>query len=423
MRDPICVMEMGGKGKGLLLHGGHQMEAGDVIFSERVVMKGWGVDFGEQLSTWAQQFLSLPPAHQAAVLALHANEKIEGKETSLMLDMCNPLYRSPDKTVREYSEEEVKAIWSRNGVNVPTGMMADTLQAIRVMKTNSFSWEYEKYSVLFLTLSRVNHSCEPNCIRVERKVGNDDVWVDIVALRNISDGEELTISYLADNETCQSWARRQSFLQGWKFTCCCAACSRLVDVYRAFACPSDKGCKGTVRGLNGRTSDLSSCDKCGSSPSQAACERLLAAETLAIKELERLEKVCMTPKFNPQDLPKALLAAKKGGLTTEHWTVQALCDTNFDFFRQVKDYRAADVHITNRLSFWDAHLTRASVRRAWIREARADNLVRMGHFKEAFELYEVTLGELMCLRPDDTHRDLQDVQKSIEKVLRGDANV
>lgn len=75
---------------------------------------------------------------------------------------------------------------------------------------------------IFPSLARINHSCRPNavfsfCIR------DNAVLLCVLALKCITDGEEITVSYLTD--LCVPIAQRRKLLtEAFKFTCECDCC-------------------------------------------------------------------------------------------------------------------------------------------------------------------------------------------------------
>ncbi|KXX77141.1 SET domain-containing protein 5 [Madurella mycetomatis] len=71
---------------------------------------------------------------------------------------------------------------------------------------------------LFLSASRINHSCVPNADHTCHEGSTDKV---VLANRDISEGEEITISYIANY---LPRAHRQLCLDGWGFSCQCPAC-------------------------------------------------------------------------------------------------------------------------------------------------------------------------------------------------------
>uniref|UniRef100_A0A6C0C2J3 SET domain-containing protein n=1 Tax=viral metagenome TaxID=1070528 RepID=A0A6C0C2J3_9ZZZZ len=107
--------------------------------------------------------------------------------------------------------------------------------------TNCFEEaEAQSYMIMWMP-SFLNHSCLPN-LRVSR----DDASIhSLVALRDISVGEELTLSYIDDMELqdCIS-LRRNTFLQRRGFECRCSLCIAPRDPTRRVNC--DMHCAGDI---------------------------------------------------------------------------------------------------------------------------------------------------------------------------------
>jgi hypothetical protein len=80
---------------------------------------------------------------------------------------------------------------------------------------------------IYRTLSRVNHSCDPNAVVVAGGVGGNDNDVSVLkAACNIVPGEEITISYLG-KYLFAGYPVRQRLLRADKhFACRCARCER-----------------------------------------------------------------------------------------------------------------------------------------------------------------------------------------------------
>ena len=64
---------------------------------------------------------------------------------------------------------------------------------LRIVANNGFRISARKFGV-FLAISRINHSCWPNCLDSEGQVKV------VRAVRRIKRGEELSLSYLSCNE-------------------------------------------------------------------------------------------------------------------------------------------------------------------------------------------------------------------------------
>lgn len=93
------------------------------------------------------------------------------------------------------------------------------------MKTNSFrattpseGGGSKPLGLLFdPTLATANHSCDPNA-----ELECDGRHVQLVALREIREGEEIFISYIDENEPLET--RREMLEERYFFTCSCERC-------------------------------------------------------------------------------------------------------------------------------------------------------------------------------------------------------
>lgn len=76
-----------------------------------------------------------------------------------------------------------------------------------------------RISTLFLTTSRINHECQPNTKSSQTSNGHKVV----TAVRNIEEGEELTLRYL-DHKYFSSSEWQTQTQQTWGFICNCPGC-------------------------------------------------------------------------------------------------------------------------------------------------------------------------------------------------------
>lgn len=94
-------------------------------------------------------------------------------------------------------------------------------QYIGIIRTNAFSIEDDgSGGGVFLEASRINHACDNN----SQKGWNENIKRHTVhALREINEGEEITIYYLAVHNSRQ--ARQEALRAKFKFSCSCRICS------------------------------------------------------------------------------------------------------------------------------------------------------------------------------------------------------
>jgi hypothetical protein len=95
-----------------------------------------------------------------------------------------------------------------------------------VLKTNSFACQIrddtveDTYLCLFPEVARINHACRPNA---HARFIPKTLHMEIKALRDISPGEEISISY---GKIDLKHAERQNlYKQAWGFTCTCEMCA------------------------------------------------------------------------------------------------------------------------------------------------------------------------------------------------------
>ena len=90
-----------------------------------------------------------------------------------------------------------------------------------VLRTNSFQVTVNgvDHLGLYPRVSRINHECRPNCVS---RYSPSTLAMDVVAYRDIKEGEELTFSYLPLNLPRET---RQEMIRGWGFNCTCSLCS------------------------------------------------------------------------------------------------------------------------------------------------------------------------------------------------------
>jgi len=147
---------------------------------------------------------------------------------------------------------------------------------------NSFGHHKEDGLVLYNRISMCAHSCDPSCCW---SYGEEDAFV-LRARVALNAGDELTVSYLQDDDLLKSTAMRQLKLQNWRFTCQCDRCALPVDKGRGFRC---RKCRVGIMFASGKGT-LEPCHGCGARASQEDTEGLLRLEEEYQVRVENMDK-------------------------------------------------------------------------------------------------------------------------------------
>jgi len=153
---------------------------------------------------------------------------------------------------------------------------------VSAWRYNSFGHHKEDGLVLYNRISMCAHSCDPSCCW---SYGDDDAFV-LRARVALNRGDELTISYLQDEDLLKSTAVRQQKLQNWRFTCQCPRCCLRVDMGRGFRC---RRCRIGILYAS-VTGGLEPCRVCSTSPSQEDMGMLLHLEEEYVLRVETLDR-------------------------------------------------------------------------------------------------------------------------------------
>lgn len=145
----------------------------------------------------------LPDHAQAIYMDLHADMRPEKTEPLLRLM----------KMVLKHGD----------GTPLTTAELEQNLRIIATFNTNAFEFPVQNGVVIamFLTISRVNHSCVPSAWKDINMPGPGG-FAGIRAARDLKAGEEITLAY---HETRIPRSQRQeNFRRIWDFECTCPAC-------------------------------------------------------------------------------------------------------------------------------------------------------------------------------------------------------
>lgn len=173
----------------------------------------------EYLLNFAIQIFSLSPHLQRGVFSLRGE-----------------LVTVPASLMRQY-REILGQLCHPDGSHISWRESSRLQDALRIFYTNAATM-YEGSSTrlfwrptevgdgLFLTFSRMNHSCDPNALwdtDLHGRSGVMSVW----AGRDIRPNEEITISYIAAVHTGKPVETRRQILHRWGFECQCSKCGEI----------------------------------------------------------------------------------------------------------------------------------------------------------------------------------------------------
>lgn len=319
----VRTVDTDGRGKILVTEKSYKQ--GEMLFVEEPVieiLQESPQPSMKDLKRWIDLFVQLPEEKQQGILELCCNEVApKGVLASL-------LGQTGEGAKALSGDLPVEVVW----------------KFLRIMEGNSFQVPTDAGVRVELVLlgSRMNHSCLPNALRGP---GREKGTVEVRALRDLGEGEEVNVSYIGEALSKPTAPRRAILEARWQFKCLCERC-QASDVLRAFRC---EVCGGThlVPGVGTGDSENSvgPCLACG-------------APGFAVDALERRWDVAFLAA--EQDLGRAgravtaALEAKDGA---------ALTAAVKDAFEALAAANRAEENCTLQMS----HHLRLRFRKAWIK--------------------------------------------------------
>ena len=201
---PVMVTEIQGKGRGLVA--ARDIEMGELIFKDKPVLK---LDVNAECyptdpifrTSLKEQIKSLPS---------EAKLQFDKLKTSDGNNIYNSRGRGNDKEV------------------LYSFLLNSKVYDYKILNEGKVNGEY---ALLHLNTALLNHSCAPNAVSSGLKlVGDEDLIVELRAIKNISKGEEITICYFMDVKKYGSIPRKRktTIKKEMGFDCKCPACSGQV---------------------------------------------------------------------------------------------------------------------------------------------------------------------------------------------------
>jgi len=236
-----------------------------------------------------------------------------------------------------------------------------------VWRYNSFGHHTEAEGlVLYNRTSLMAHSCAASCCWL---YGDNDAYVlrSRVALK---EGDELTISYIGDDDLIKSTDMRREKLLGWRFICRCDRCVMPRDEARGFRCPNCNIGTTTFQDVVDDSTDVETvteatpCDTCGSVIAPNAIKSYTTVESLYNKRLDECDKNDL------EDLHAVWTEAVK--IFTQHWIIAHLAGLICEGLRDVYQFDEAIHFHSIKLNYLRKVMPLASYTLAWAHEESAD---------------------------------------------------
>ncbi|KJP86127.1 hypothetical protein AK88_04250 [Plasmodium fragile] len=229
---------------------------------------------------------------------------------------------------------------------------------IQVWHYNAFGHHTDNEGlVLYNRISMLAHSCNSTACW---HYGSDDSFV-LRARVKLSVGDELTISYLGDDDLYKSSNIRREKLTNWLFVCMCSRCTNPIDKSRGFKCSM---CGVGTFFIKSEYDDeipiVTKCNICESEVSESMAYEYIEYEKSYIERLQDTDKT---------DLPDALavyVQAEK--IFTQHWIMYQLYTILFEGYRDSCNWEKAIYYQTQRIKYAVDVIPRANYVLAWLYE-------------------------------------------------------
>lgn len=181
-------------------------------------------------------FVHAPLWYWAALCSLNSDDLVGCKlsipnatkeqQKRLMLLCCPETHEASADVIALVGE-----FWPRAGDTQAVATKLERLLAVWLLNCFEHSEEPLGFSTFFLP-SFLSHNCRPNCMW---HYEHDDFVLR--AREDIAAGDEITVSYLAEESLLESTEGRRAQLEATKhFTCHCQTCEAPLDASRGFRC-------------------------------------------------------------------------------------------------------------------------------------------------------------------------------------------
>ncbi|SBT35077.1 SET domain protein, putative [Plasmodium ovale wallikeri] len=229
---------------------------------------------------------------------------------------------------------------------------------IQVWHYNAFGHHTDSEGlVLYNRISMLAHSCNSTACW---HYGENDSFV-LRARVKLNVGDELTISYLGDDDLYKSSNIRREKLTNWLFVCMCNRCTNPVDNSRGFKCAT---CGIGTFFIKSEYHDeipiITKCNICQSEISENTAYEYIEYENSYIERLQETDK---------NDLSDALAVyIQADKIFTQHWIMFQLYTILFEGYRDSRQWEKAIYYQMQRIKYAVDVIPRANYVLAWLYE-------------------------------------------------------
>ena len=188
---PVMVTEIPGKGHGLVAS--KKFKKGELIFKETAA-------------------ISLKAREGAGVITMDMAQGVKSQVQNLSDEQKSKFYKLKHKK---------ESLNSSNTVSI--GLTANCLEELLIVTNNGNFSSKESMLALFINSPLLNHSCAPNAVL--GKVPESAKGMEVIALRDISKGEEITQCYIRGLPKYNQSEMRKRLKEEFQFDCECTVCS------------------------------------------------------------------------------------------------------------------------------------------------------------------------------------------------------
>eukprot|EP00930_Biecheleria_cincta_P030012 TRINITY_DN20829_c0_g1_i1.p1 TRINITY_DN20829_c0_g1~~TRINITY_DN20829_c0_g1_i1.p1 ORF type:complete len:499 (-),score=98.48 TRINITY_DN20829_c0_g1_i1:340-1836(-) len=164
----------------------------------------------------------------------------------------------------------------------------DICDILHILGSNRFNASNEDVALLFAG-SMFEHSCTPNCFvgTWQNPHAPNDQPRTYRALRDVAEGDALSIDYLLLPDSYLPTVCRAEILSGWGFKCTCPRCTSLPELERSFVCAACGEHELCPRKKEGSEEESLSCRSCGHLAEADYTARCFAREALLQRDDEK----------------------------------------------------------------------------------------------------------------------------------------